>query len=323
MTENVVRERVISLYHIVTGEVEGPKNVSFVSNEPGSEGDVLPSFLHEHKISISSWDIEANLTGSPVTPVPFIQQPYLLPHDSLPLIELLFPDYNQSIRRREAERYGLVVADQADWSDELCQFFGELALATRLGRVYSSLPDLYKVRHISHPHPFVLSARAYGFFPNFEDGWKIDLCLEPDRRIKSALPHIMLTASQPAQAREGSILYGELAVIASVMHDRAIQPEVGSEEEMEKLGKLSRTDLEELDEVLNEKAPAFPNEQKFPLLLLSLVNPKHARILCAYMSDDLLVVKMSKIYSFEEKESAPIGLFLSWLFASPSPVVET
>lgn len=133
----------------------------------------------------------------------------------------------------------------------------------------------------------------------------------------------MLTASQPAQAREGSILYGELAVIVSVMHDRAIQPEVGSEEEMEKLGKLSRTDLEELDEVLNEKAPAFPNEQKFPLLLLSLVNPKHARILCAYMSDDLLVVKMSKIYSFEEKESAPIGLFLSWLFASPSPVVET
>lgn len=149
MTENVVRERVLSLYHIVTGEVEGPKSVSFVSNEPGSEGDVLPSFLHEHKISISSWDIEANLTGSPVTPVPFIQQPYLLPHDSLPLIELLFPDYNQSIRRSWAERYGLVVADKADWSDELCHFFGELALATRLGpRLHSSLPDIYKVRHI-------------------------------------------------------------------------------------------------------------------------------------------------------------------------------
>ncbi|PYH66540.1 uncharacterized protein BO88DRAFT_445403 [Aspergillus vadensis CBS 113365] len=321
MTENVVRERVISLYHIVTGEVEGPKSVSFVSNEPGSEGDVLPSFLHEHKISISSWDIEANLTGSPVTPVPFIQQPYLLPHDSLPLIELLFPDYNQSIRRSWAERYGLVVADKADWSDELCHFFGELALATRVGRgLHSSLPDLYKVRHISHPHPFALSHGSYGSFPNFEDVWKIDLCLEPDRRIKSALPHIMLTASQPAQAREGSILYGELAVIVSVMHDRAIQPEVGSEEEMKK---LSRMDLEELDEVVGEKAPAFPNEQKFPLLLLSLVNPRHARILCAYMSDDLLVVEMSKIYSFEEKESAPIGLFLSWLFASPSPVVET
>ncbi|PWY85611.1 hypothetical protein BO83DRAFT_413425 [Aspergillus eucalypticola CBS 122712] len=244
MTENVVRERVISLYHIVTGEVEGPK-----------------------------------------------------------------------------KRCGLVMADKADWSDELCHFFGELALATEIGPgLRSSLLDVYKVRHISHPHPFMLSARAYGFFPNFEDGWKIDLCLEPDRRIKSPLPHIMLTASQPAQAREGSILYGELAVIVSVMHDRAIQPEVGSEEEMKK---LSRMDLEELDEVVGEKAPAFPNEQKFPLLLLSLVNPRHARILCAYMSDDLLVVETSKIYSFEEKESAPIGLFLSWLFASPSPVVET
>ena len=137
--------------------------------------------------------------------------------------------------------------------------------------------------------------------------------IEYEKQNASALPHIAVGASQPVNARENLILYGELAVILTIMKGRASQPKAESEEEMEDIHDMRREEVEEA----YRKSPAFPNEQKFPLLLFSFVGPQHARILCASMDQTRLIVRMSKLYSFERKEEAPLELFTSWLFSRP------
>lgn len=126
-----------------------------------------------------------------------------------------------------------------------------------------------------------------------------------------------MAASQPVSARDNSILYGELAIILSVMNGRAKQPKTENEEEMKNIFDMNMKELEET----SRKSPAFPNEQKFPLLLSSFVGPQHARVLCASMNQRQLILRMSKLYSFERKAEAPLELFTSWLFSRPA--VET
>lgn len=152
-----------------------------------------------------------------------------------------------------------------------------------------------------------------GWHPPLGGRWDICFFLEPEKQNTSPLPHIAVGASQPVDARDNSILYGELAVILAVMNRRVNQPKVETEVEMESIFNESQEVFEEIC----QKIPAFPNEQEFPLLLFSFVGPQHARILCASMDQRQLIVRMSKLYSFERKEEAPFELFTSWLFSRP------
>jgi hypothetical protein len=157
-----------------------------------------------------------------------------------------------------------------------------------------------------------------GWCPPSGGRWDICFFLEPEKQnTSSPLPHIAVAASQPMNARDNSILYGELAVILTVINSRAKQPKAENEEEMKSLFDMGEEELEET----SRKSPAFPNEQKFPLLLFSFMGPQHARILCASMNQRQLIIRMSKLYSFERKEEAPLELFTSWLFSHPA--VET
>lgn len=163
------------------------------------------------------------------------------------------------------------------------------------------------------PSPFMSFATQIGWCPPTGRCWGIRLFLEPQSRNSAPLPHVAAVAYQPMNARDGSILGGELVAILSIMHSRVKEPKVESEEVMEGLSDMNEQELEDL----SKKSPAFPDEQKFPVLLVSFVGPQHARLLCASLNTNLLVIHLSKLYSFEREQDAPLDLFMSWLFARP------
>lgn len=62
---------------------------------------------------------------------------------------------------------------------------------------------------------------------------------------------------------------------------------------------------------------AFPMEKKFPVLILSYVGPQHARLLYACTKRRQLVIRLSRLYSFERKTTAPLDLFARVLLSRP------
>ncbi|GAA92061.1 hypothetical protein AKAW_10175 [Aspergillus luchuensis IFO 4308] len=97
------------------------------------------------------------------------------------------------------------------------------------------------------------------------------------------------------------------------MRSRVKEFKVESEEMIEGLPDMNKQELEDL----SQKSPAFPDEQKFPVLLVSFVGPQHARLLCASMYTHALIIHVSKLYSFEREQDAPLDLFISWLRSRP------
>lgn len=65
MAGDVTREQVTWLYEVVTGGKDKP----FVSNEPGSEGDVLASYLSGHGITLIHWNKLCGFSFSNIGPV--------------------------------------------------------------------------------------------------------------------------------------------------------------------------------------------------------------------------------------------------------------
>ncbi|KAE8362392.1 hypothetical protein BDV27DRAFT_166272 [Aspergillus caelatus] len=303
------REQVNWLYEVVTGGKDKP----FVLSKDGSEGDVMASYLSGHGITLVPWDIEASsVDSSLVTSVPFAPLSRSIAHNHRPRADIPFPDYIRPEDRSDTE-------DDRCWSPEDCsgdavQFFYQWALAGRtLPRRHTCLMDFCGVHPVTFPNPFLRCCPDIGWHPPHGGHWEINFFLEPEKQNASPLPHIAVGSSQPVNARDNSILYGELAVILAVMHGRVNQPKVESEEEM---ASLFDTQQGVFEKICHEN-PAFPNEQTFPLLLFSFVGPQHARILCASMNQRQLMVRMSKLYSFERKEEAPLELFTSWLFSRP------
>ena len=112
----------------------------------------------------------------------------------------------------------------------------------------------------------------------------------------------------------GSILYGELAALITVMRQRASQPILAEDEDEE--ARL----FEEVDEFAREKTDfplAFAEERAFPVLMASLFGPQHGRLIYAMTDRDHLMIHQSAIYSFEKEVTAPFDLFARWLLSSP------
>ncbi|GKZ39890.1 hypothetical protein AbraIFM66950_001487 [Aspergillus brasiliensis] len=322
MSENVGRERVLALYALVTDTIDKlmkltePRQSSqpiaspepFVSSDPDSIGDVLQSFLNKHGISLSDWDIEESSS------IPFTPLPLSVLRDHPPNQELPFPTYIPPTSEMESEANEWHVNEEENCGHNAANFLYQLAVANRdVGRDISCLERLSGVRIITYPNPFLVYDVQNGWCPFTGGDWEATFLLEPEPNT-SQLPHIAVVADQPAGARDGSILCGELAVIVSVMHSRVMQPKAESEEEMKSLFDMNGVEIEKL----SQESPAFPSEQRFPVLLFSFVGPQHARIICASMVGDLLVAQISRLYSFEREEEAPLDLFLSWLFARPA-----
>ncbi|PYH66537.1 uncharacterized protein BO88DRAFT_468911 [Aspergillus vadensis CBS 113365] len=309
MAESKVRKILRSLYLEVVG---GEHSTPFVSDSPGSEGDIMPLFLQEHNICVSSWDIESSSEYPSSVQFAPRSRSFLQAHPTTS--DLPFPNYIPLADRNEAREKGWLVTDEENCSDEAALFFTQYATANRVfHRPYSSLMDFCEVRKMTPPNPFMSYATQIGPCPSTGRCWGIRLFLEPQIRDTPPFPHIAAVAYQPMKARDGSILCGELATILNIMRSRVKEFKVESEEMIEGLSDMNEQELEDL----SQKSPAFPNEQKFPVLLVSFVGPQHARLLCASMYTHALIIHASKLYSFEREQHAPLDLFMSWLFAHP------
>ena len=153
------------------------------------------------------------------------------------------------------------------------------------------------------PNPFLLENTLTGTHFSVCGPWSpgrmYEACNEHGQLIS---PHVTMTYIQSYDGHEGSMLYGELAPILSAMHSRANQPDV-REDEMEELFKPTC-------QARPKGKLLFPGEKKFPVLMLSFVGPQHGRIFYACLDGGHLVIRQSKLYSFECKADAPIETFV-------------
>ncbi|OJJ73393.1 hypothetical protein ASPBRDRAFT_194344 [Aspergillus brasiliensis CBS 101740] len=111
-------------------------------------------------------------------------------------------------------------------------------------------------------------------------------------------------------ARENSILYSEISALVEAMRGRANQREVDSRVEREKLYEDGGRGKEMYPYL-------FSDEEYFPVLVVSCVMPQHARLFTACMSQWKLVIRQSKLYSFEWRDEAPVDLFTRLFLSRP------
>ncbi|GKZ34468.1 hypothetical protein AbraIFM66950_004743 [Aspergillus brasiliensis] len=160
-------------------------------------------------------------------------------------------------------------------------------------------------------------------YENFEMGyynnrsfWRVMDVMEPQPEPKTGkiYPHLMLHLLGIKVAREDSILFSELSALVCAMRARANQRKVDSEDELMQLE-------ETVGEGLEDYPFLFPDEEEFPVLLISCVLPQHARILAASMYQRTLVIRQSKLYSFEYRDDAPVDLFTRFFLSRPKQTV--
>ncbi|PYH34227.1 uncharacterized protein BO87DRAFT_459091 [Aspergillus neoniger CBS 115656] len=194
-------------------------------------------------------------------------------------------------------------------------------------RQISDLISDYATRKaVSHQHLQIVEAPDSTFYleaslsgPYGKRGWwQVCYVLEPEPVNGKCYPHLALhLLDHTAVAHDDSILYSEFSALVSAMRGRALQPKVDSESEREEL-----YDHEDAGEEYKEFLPQpckvmFPDEEIFPVLLISCVLPQHARIFAACMYQGKLVIRQSKLYSFEWRDKAPVELFTRVFFSKP------
>ncbi|BCR92298.1 uncharacterized protein ACHE_80198S [Aspergillus chevalieri] len=60
------------------------------------------------------------------------------------------------------------------------------------------------------------------------------------------------------------------------------------------------------------------SQKSFPVLLLSYIGPQHGRLFCASLNEKQLVIRQSRIYSFETQAVAPLDFFSRVLLSRPA-----
>ncbi|KAL4807445.1 hypothetical protein BDV18DRAFT_102423 [Aspergillus unguis] len=126
-------------------------------------------------------------------------------------------------------------------------------------------------------------------------------------------PHVIPITLQTSHGMNGSITQGELAVIIRAMRNRSRQPAVFDEE----------ADPDDLDkwpvsiDAMDEEALLFKNEKRFPVLMASILHPQQGRIIYACLHGAQLAIRLSKLYNFRNRKSAPLELFACMLLSHP------
>lgn len=149
---------------------------------------------------------------------------------------------------------------------------------------------------------------AYNYRNN---GWWDAHCLvEPCPDDGKVYPNLAFHVLDDKIAHEDAILYSELSAVVEAMKGRANQRRVDSERE--------REELDESDGRGKEAYPyLFNDEEYFPVLVVSCVAPQHARLFTACMCQHKLLIRQSKLYSFERKDDAPVDFFARLLLSKP------
>ncbi|KAK2755039.1 hypothetical protein FQN54_006567 [Arachnomyces sp. PD_36] len=182
----------------------------------------------------------------------------------------------------------------------------------------SDLPELCGLRRIRLPNPFLLRGIPRDQSLPRENTWICQTVLEslpdpenPENNNMTANPHVTLMNVLACDGNEDSIQIGELASIVVAMNNRLCQPETYGEEDEENLfDNASRSEI-------RARKRAFPQEKRFPVLMISLMGPQHARLSYACMDGKTLMILQSRLYSFEVEADAPSDFFARFILSRP------
>ncbi|ODM21976.1 hypothetical protein SI65_02820 [Aspergillus cristatus] len=185
--------------------------------------------------------------------------------------------------------------------------------ATGSARDDSDLLEIRGLQEVRIPNLFLLNYTLCGYYPDASLRLSRELILETERdHSQDAHPLVVMTGYQPCNGKEDRILYGELVLVFCAMQNRAKQPKAKYEEEAEELSNMpEKLRLRYHDE------RRFPDEVHFPVLLLSFVVSQHGRMLYPCMDVERMVIRQSRLYSFEREESALLDLFARFLLSLP------
>ena len=106
---------------------------------------------------------------------------------------------------------------------------------------------------------------------------------------------------------------GELASIIVAMDNRLKQPMAYGEEDEENMFEKYSENRKEI----RLRQRAFVKEERFPVLMASLLGPQRGRLFYASMDGEKLVIRQSKLYSFERMDTAPWDFFARFLLSRP------
>ncbi|KAL4919837.1 hypothetical protein BDW62DRAFT_199557 [Aspergillus aurantiobrunneus] len=263
-------------------------------NMPLEDDKTVPGdFLKEHNIHLISHEFqissptEANLSLNP--PLLFKHRPRsdLVAHpinpdgyDSYDIIgsaELNFREFKPPCQYRKHPSVSLESSDVLD-------------VGIWLPHGVLNLRQLWGINPVNAPHPKLPDISGFEGGSTVYNRWDTEVYeydMEGKRDLQSSHPHTILVSTQSSNGKDQTIFQGELAAIVTAMRNRSRQPMVWKYEDSDDDDiqlKPKRT-----DEVV-ELALRFRNEKRFPVLMVSLVGPQHARIYYACMAGQDLVI---------------------------------
>ncbi|CRG85498.1 hypothetical protein PISL3812_02552 [Talaromyces islandicus] len=118
------------------------------------------------------------------------------------------------------------------------------------------------------------------------------------------LPHVIMLSRQSRIGGNNTIMHGELAQLVTAMRNRAFEPEEKRFDDDHEFEDYEEEQKARFPEDGNSPY-VFPFEQRFPVLMVSVVGPQHGRIFFACMDGRDVVIRQSQLYSFEKREAAP------------------
>ncbi|KUL85577.1 hypothetical protein ZTR_08044 [Talaromyces verruculosus] len=118
--------------------------------------------------------------------------------------------------------------------------------------------------------------------------------------------------------RQGGLNLTRRAILICAMRNRANQRRVDDDED-EQMVALRDDDDDPSPSNLAKYDFEFPDEQNFPVLLLSYIGPQHGRFFYAYMVKDRLKIWQSRLYTFEQEKQSPINLCTRIHLSRPVP----
>lgn len=169
------------------------------------------------------------------------------------------------------------------------------------------------------PNPFLLGDPPFWSRPSYNE-WNAGTILEYRKKDNVPVhPHVILMTMQGGIGKEDSMLIGELIPIITALRKRAHQPLMSEDEEEDLVDMDDRAPetIPEAIEAISRLPLAYEEETRFPILLVSLLGPQHGRLFYACMNGRKLVIRQSKLYSFEKKDTAPWDFFSRFILSRP------
>ncbi|RDW76673.1 uncharacterized protein DSM5745_06665 [Aspergillus mulundensis] len=193
----------------------------------------------------------------------------------------------------------------------------------RLPPNVATLRQLCGLWSVYPPHPLYPATRGFHHDgQSYENHWMTYICEYVKEPEGVQMPHAVLLAHQSCNGHDGSIALGELVAIITIMRNRASQPRVWDENEEDEDDAFddgyqdpNPKECPGLD--LKDTEVLFPDERRFPVLMASLVGPQHGRLYYACMDGLDIVIRQSKLYSFEKKDDALLNFFSCFLLSEP------